>query len=242
MSLARAQTGAALVLLAVAGFTAPLAARDRVTEERQAAAIEGTWMPTAYSDRLLTSAGAEPPLTADARELYRERIAEQDNRDRQYDRTMWCAGPGMPRIMFMPYPFEIRADGDFVGFIYSWYRWHRVVDMSGQPADPILPQTMGYPVGRWDGDTLVIETVGTTDETILDAMGLPHSEDMKLTERVRLLPDGKLEARYTIEDSEFYTAPWEAAMTYDRVSQVVGDDVCPDRLVGGEPPIRRTLP
>jgi hypothetical protein len=242
LSSTRLRSGAVLISLALSGFAAPLTARDLAAEQQQADLIEGTWMPDSYSAQLLTSSGTVPPLTPEGADLYRERIGQSADPDRQFDRTRWCAGPGMPRIMFMPYPFEIRADGDFVGFLYSWYRWHRMVDLSGAAPDPILPQTMGYPVGRWDGDTLVIETIGTTDETVLDTMGLPHSEDMKLTERLRLLPDGKLEARYTVEDDAFYSAPWEAAMTYHRVTDVVGDDVCPDRIARGEPATRSAMP
>jgi hypothetical protein len=135
-------------------LSAPAAAATNV-------ALDGTWMPDSYSDKLLASDGHAPPLTKAAAKIYAERIAAHGDPDRQYDRTRWCAGPGMPRIMFMPYAFEIRSDGDYVGFIYNWYRWHRVADMSGQKADPVLPTTMGYPVGHWDGDTLVIDTVGT---------------------------------------------------------------------------------
>ena len=226
--------GTALAVLAAS----PLLADD----DPRAAAIEGTWIPTSYSDGLLTSEGKAPPLTEEAAELYRERVAEIGDPDRQYDRTLWCAGPGIPRIMFMPYPFEIRADGDFVGFIYGWYRWHRVVDISGAEADAVLPQTMGYPVGHWDGDTLVIETTGFTDETILDAQGLPHSEDLRVTERIALLPSGELEDRFRIEDPEFYTAPWDAVMTYKRSDAVVGDDVCPDRIHNLEPATLSALP
>ncbi len=205
--------------------------------------IEGTWMPERYSDRLLTASGEAPPLTPEAEALYAERIATNNDPDRQYDRTLWCAGPGMPRIMFMPYAFEIRADADFIGFIHDFYRWHRMVDMSGREPDPLLPQTMGYPTGRWEGETLVVETEGLSEETVLDAMGLPHSGDMRLEERISLLPDGRLQARYTIEDPEYYSRPWEAVMTYRRAPEiVVGDDVCPDRLPAGEPPIRRALP
>lgn len=205
--------------------------------------LRGTWMPTTYYEKLVAEDGSPPPLTAEGSELYAERSAAYSDPDRQYDRTRWCAGPGVPRIMFMPYPFEIRADGDFVGFIYSWYRWHRVVDMSGREPDPVLPQTMGYPVGHWEGDTLVIKTVGTTDETVLDEYGLPHSEDMVLTERLDVLPDGKLRARYTIDDEQFYTRPWTVAMTHDRAQDVVmGDDVCPDRIAAGEPAVRRPQP
>jgi hypothetical protein len=206
-------------------------------------AFDGTWMPDSYSDKLLTSDGNAPPLTKSAAKIYAQRIATQGDPDRQYDRTRWCAGPGIPRIMFMPYAFEIRSDGDYLGFIYNWYRWHRVVDMSGQKGDPVLPVTMGYPVGQWDGDTLLIDTIGIEDETVLDAMGLPHSEDMKLNERLRLLPNGHLEDRFTIDDAANYTHPWEAVMTYHRAPDVVvGDDVCPDRIAKGGPATRSSLP
>ena len=68
--------------------------------------------------------------------------------------------------------------------------------------DPPLPLTMGFPVGRWEGNTLVIRTAGLIDTTVLDASGLPHSEQLTLTERLRVLPDGRLEDRITIDDPE----------------------------------------
>jgi hypothetical protein len=205
--------------------------------------IVGFWLPASYSERLLTAEGTEPPLNSVGMPLYRARIAEHDKPQPQFDRTRWCAGPGMPRIMFMPYPFEIRADGNYIGFIYAWYRWHRMVDMSGEKPDMVLPMTMGYPVGHWEGEALVIETAGIAGETVLDGFGLPHSEEMVLTERLRKLPNGRLEARYTIKDDAFYTKPWEAVMTYRRLkTAAIADDVCPDRIGRGEPAIRRRLP
>ena len=224
-------------MVALALLAATLPARADASD------IEGVWMPDRYSEQLTTVDGATPPLTADAAKLYRERIAAHGDRDRQYDRTLWCAGPGMPRIMFMPYPFEIREDAGFVGFIYQWYRWHRMVDMSGQAPDTALPVTMGYPTGHWEGGTLVVRTIGTSDETVLDSMGLPHSEDMVLTERLKLLPSGHLEARFRIEDGAYYSKPWEAVMTYHRVSpDMMEDDVCPDRIAQGMPAVRSILP
>ncbi len=65
---------------------------------------------------------------------------------------------------------------------------------------------MGFPVGHCEGDTLVIRTVGLSDVTVLDATGLPHSDRMVLTERLRVLPDGRLEDRITIEDPDTFTA------------------------------------
>jgi hypothetical protein len=146
--------------------------------------------------------------------------------------------------MTMPYPFEIRRDGDYLAFIHGWYRWHRVVDMAGsEVVDPPLPLTMGFPVGRWEGDTLVIRTVGLIDATILDASGLPHSEQLVLTERLRVLPDGRLENRITVEDPDTFTQPWETVLTFHRDANArVTDDICPDRIADGEPAVLAEAP
>jgi len=229
------------LLLGVAGAFAPSAAQAKPADP--AAALAGVWRPERSPERLVTSKGQMPPLTPQARELYDQRIAMARKGDRSFDRTTWCAAPGVPRIMTMPYPFEIKPDRGLLAFIYGWYRWHRVVDMSGTPADAVLPLNMGYPVGRWDGRTLVIDTIGLADETTLDAAGLPHSEAMTLTERLRLLPDGRLEDRFTITDPANYTKPWEAVMTYRRVpGGTVDDDICPDRIRYGQPAVRPVQP
>jgi hypothetical protein len=142
----------------------------------------------------------------------------------------------MPRMLTMAYPFEIRGDGNRIAFIHDWYRWFRIVDLGPGTDDPPLPLTMGFPVGRWEGGTLVISTSGLIDTTVMDASGLPHSEQLKLTERLRVLPDGRLENRITIEDPENFTRPWETVLTFHRDAAArVTDDVCPDRLARGEP-------
>ena len=219
----------------------PAAAQSPALNEKAAGALAGVWIPDRSPEKLLAADGKEAPLKPEARALYRKRIAMKQRGDTSFDRTTWCAAPGMPRIMAMPYPFEIKPDRSLIAFIYGWYRWHRVVDMSGRPVDPILPITMGFPTGSWAGDTLVIRTVGVTSDTILDAAGMPHSEDMTLTERLRVLPDGRLEDRLTIEDPETFTKPWTAVMTFRRAapSSVVSDDVCPDRIRYGQPAVRK---
>jgi len=200
--------------------------------------IAGTWMGDSFPDHVLTVDGQEPPLTAEGAALYQANLADSQTAQPQFDRTRWCAGPGMPRIMFMPSPFEIIVNDRLVGFVHGWYRWHRAVDMSGEPADPVLPQPMGYPVGHWEDDTLVIVSNGLTSDTIIDASGLPHSDDMLLEERLWVAADGRLHIRFRITDPEMYSAPWETEMTYHRLEGVrVEDDVCPDRIARGEPAI-----
>ena len=68
-------------------------------------------------------------------------------------------------------------------------------------------------MGHWEGNTLVIRTVGLIDATVMDASGLPHSERLTLTERLRVLPDLRLEDRITIDDPENYSRPWETVLT-----------------------------
>jgi hypothetical protein len=106
---------------------------------------------------------------------------------------------------------------------------------------------MGFPVGHWEQNVLVIRTVGLIDATVMDASGLPHSEQLTLTERLRVLSDGRLEDRITIEDPETFTQSWETVLTFHRdASASVGDDVCPDRIARGEPaeqlPVGRQAP
>ena len=225
------------VLCAAALAAAASSAAERVhAASAGQPALLGIWVPDAAPRRLLTSDGQTPPLTAQAAKLYDERRQLLAHGDASFDPTSWCAGPGMPRILTMQYPFEIRADAKRVVFIHAWYRWFRVVDMGPGAVDPPLPLTMGFPVGHWEADTLVIRTVGLIDTTVMDASGLPHSEQLTLTERLHVVPDGRLEDRITIDDPQNYTQPWETVLTFHRDARArVGDDVCPDRLARGEP-------
>jgi hypothetical protein len=195
----------------------------------------GIWVPDAAPRALLAADGKQPPLNAEALKLYAERRQRLAAGDASFDPTTWCSGPGMPRILTMSYPLEIRGDGNRLAFIHGWYRWFRIVDLGAGTVDPPLPLTMGFPVGHWESGTLVIRTVGLIDATVMDASGLPHSEQLTLTEHLRVLPDGRLEDRITIDDPENFTRPWETVLTFHRDAAArVADDICPDRMAQGE--------
>src|SRR5690606_37403189 len=78
----------------------------------------GIWVADAAPRELTASGGATPPLTADAAAVHAERKQRFAAGDAGYDPTTWCAGPGMPRILTMPYPFEIRRTGAHLAFIH----------------------------------------------------------------------------------------------------------------------------
>jgi hypothetical protein len=201
------------------------------------AALNGVWLAERASPLLLTTAGTVPPLRPEAKALYEQHRAARRAGDTSFDRTTWCASPGIPRLMLARHPFEIAVSERRVAFVYSWSNWYRTVDMSGQrwPVEEEY-SSMGVGMGRWDGHTLVIDTVGLRSDPVLDREGLPHSAGLKLTERVRMLNENRLEVRFHFDDPATFTRPWDALMTYRRQPQEAAREfICLDELKHGRP-------
>jgi hypothetical protein len=93
------------------------------------------------------------------------------------------------------------------------YTHFRQVFLDGRPLpkDP-QPTWMGYSVGRWEGDTLVVDSSGFNDQTWLDDGGHPHSEALHVTERFHRRDFGHMDLQLTVDDSKAYTKPWGAAL------------------------------
>ena len=96
---------------------------------------------------------------------------------------------------------------------------YRQIFMDGRelPKDP-NPSFMGYSVGRWDGDTLVVDSAGFNDRTWLDFGGHPHSESLKMTERIKRTNLGRLEVEVRLEDRKFYARPWTVPVRAELVA------------------------
>lgn len=119
-----------------------------------------------------------------------------------------CPIPTLPIENVIPAPFKIVRTPRTTLFLYEADTVFRQVFTDGRalPADP-QPSFMGYSVGRWDGDTLVIDTVGLNDKGPMDVIGHPHSESLKLTERLRRRDFGHIDAEITADDPKIYTKP-----------------------------------
>ena len=129
--------------------------------------------------------------------------------------TSHCLPGGIPFGTLLPFPTKIIQTPGLIVMLLEADGTLRQVYTDGRrhPADP-QPLWMGYSVGRWEGDTLVVDTRGFNDKAWLDGLGHPHSEDMRVTERFRRRDFGHMDVQITIDDPKTYTKPFSVKVTH----------------------------
>lgn len=159
--------------------------------------------------------GEEIPYLPSARE---QRDRNRANRWTA-DPELKCYMPGVPRATYMPYPFQITQGSDTIMISYQFADAVRTVHMN-DPGPPPTDSWMGWSVGRWEGDTLVVEVTGLNGETWLDRSGNHHSDALQVTERYTLRTPNVLMYEATLEDPEVFSRPWKIRMPlYRHVEQ-----------------------
>jgi hypothetical protein len=139
--------------------------------------------------------------------LEKERVA-RDHRD---DPLAHCLPHGVPRINTNGlFPFKIVQTPGLIVILYEQLNLFRQVFLDGRKlADNANPTWLGYSTGKWEGDTLIVETSGFNNKTWLDTMaGHPATEALHVTERIRRPSFGRLELVATIDDPKAYSKPW----------------------------------
>ena len=143
----------------------------------------------------------------DAKPAVAKMLAERSENIGFDDPIVHCLPEGPRFNHFVAFPKKIVQTPSLI-IVLGEDLSYRQIFMDGRPLpkDP-SPSFMGYSVGRWEGDTLVVETIGFKDRTWLDWAGHPHSERLRLTERWRRLNFGRLEIQETFTDPEYYSRP-----------------------------------
>ena len=133
----------------------------------------------------------------------------------KFDYTGHCLPQGMTRSMNSPFPIEIIQAPKRVAILFeAWNVFHVVpTDGRGFPKDT-EPTWIGTSIGRWEGDTLVVETKGFNGKTNLDTVGHPHSDQLHLTQRFTRSDERHIAYEVTIDDPVTYTRPWKNARTF----------------------------
>lgn len=168
-----------------------------------AGGIEGVVGPK-YLINIFRDLKGEVPYQPWAAQLFQERQA-----NKMRDNPMIkCLPAGVPRLDAYVHPYKIVQTADLVVILYESQTIFRQIFTDGRshPKDP-EPSWLGYSVGRWEGDALVVETVGFNGKTWLDGLGHPHSDAMRLTERFRRRDFGHMDIDIIIDDPKAYTKP-----------------------------------
>lgn len=181
--------------------------------------LSGIWRADSprYNDNLLP-AGVEAPMLPPAAAIYKRRVETFG-----YNRPMtFCMPHGVPDAMtVVGLPFKILQMPGVTVLLFEEFHKYRQIHTDGRqlPIDPD-PAWYGYSVGRWEGETFVVETAGFKEGSWLDNSGHPHTDALRTTERFRRINFGRLEVVATIDDPKAYSRPW--------TSQTMGFVVQPD--------------
>lgn len=144
----------------------------------------------------------------------------------EYDLTAKCLPPGMPAMMSMAYGMEVMQNKDKITFFSELNDALRRVYLDGRkPTQKVLddPTYAGYSTGHWEGDTLVVDTVALRDNTFIEGF-TPHSDQMTVHERIRLLEPTLLEDQITVDDPKALVKPWETVKKYRKAKEKGGKD------------------
>ena len=144
----------------------------------------------------------------------REALArKQDNAARwlDHDPELKCQLPGVPRAMYMPYPYQIVQSTHKIHMFFAFSNAARVIHLDDVAPSPV-PQSMGHSVGRWEGDTLVVDVSDFNGRTWFDRAGNFHSDALRVVERYTLLTPDAIQYEATIEDPNVFTRPWTISM------------------------------
>src|SRR3984893_16069669 len=197
--------------------------------------VSGTYWATEYRAKIQLVGGGELPLTAAGKEAYEKNIAGIKDGSLTDNARKYCVPDGLPRVLATPYPFEIiQGRPGQVRIVYERNPQTRVIAMD-KPMPPekeliTFPFYNGHSVGRFEGDTLVVETAGFNEKTFVDATGAPHTDEMRTTERIKRISPTQLEDVITIHDPMYYTRDWQARFVY-----TLRNDVRLEDYVCGEP-------
>ena len=186
---------------------------------------DGVWLPDHVAD---LAVNGNVPFQGWARAKFQ---ANQTLPQNELD--VRCLPPGVPRIMLMARPFEIVQTPTRILFLYEGgAHVFRQVWMDGRahPKDP-NPDWLGHSIGHWEGDTLMVDSIGFNDRTWLDDAGHPHTERLHVTEKFTRTGTSTMKYDVVIDDLGAYTKPWTSGSNLSfHPDQRLEEDICLDKI------------
>ena len=218
----------ALALLGALHLARPESAHAQAATDPHLA-LQGVWEPLGGAildplargmpgnkGRTMPELQAFPPYNAEYQARYDKTTADLRAGVKLKDGSARCLPQGMPRMMVIGYPIDVIVQPKRVVMLFEPGAQRRMIFTDGRkhtnPAD-IDPTYSGESIGHWEGDTLVVDTVGIREDLLFDYSFAPHSDALHIIERIRRVGD-TLEDQMTLEDPKAFTRPWQIKRTY----------------------------
>jgi len=238
-----------LTLLAILIFSPALSsqmAEPHAAMAAQAAAtttpdLSGLWIrlrdkgavARGYPSFVLDFGSAMSPMTPWAASKFKTTYAMYHGDDAQTvlsDPIFRCYPPGVPRIYLMNFPMQVVQIPGQVIMLFEYDHFIRRIYTDGRPHDMDQgPLWMGDTIGKWEGDTLVADSTGFNDKTLLDRVGHVHSDALHVVERLRRTDPDTLEIEFTVDDAKAFTKPWSTKLIFQQKPDwKVMENVCED--------------
>jgi hypothetical protein len=214
-----------LSLLGGLAIAATASAQSPVTPPASTPDLSGVWArvvdPASRPFYLFAFEAGEPAMTPWGQARYKEARPSHGARAVPLEQTndpvfRGCYPPGVPRAYLHPFPIQItHVPGRGVLILYEYDHLVRHVYTDGRGHETATgPTWMGSSIGKWEKDTLVVDSIGFNDRTWIDRRGLPHSEQLRVEERFRRVDRETLQIDVTVNDPQAYTKPWSFQLRY----------------------------
>ena len=148
--------------------------------------------------------GGEIPYLPEALEKRDQNRSDWTN----LDPVAKCYIPGVPRSTYMPWPFQILQTETEIFVAYEFGSNSRTIFMDRPGTEAPLPSWMGYSLGHWEGETLVVNVTKQVPDTWLDASGNYHGPNLVVEERYTLIDENHMQYEATIDDPDVFSRPW----------------------------------
>jgi hypothetical protein len=171
--------------------------------------LSGIWEPNANKYVRDIAADLKPdtvPYQPWAKAVFDSRI---DGSHSKEDPDANCLPQGVPKINAAPAPWKIVQNPELIVVVYEAFNLWRQIFLDGRELQrDVNPTWMGYSTGKWDGDTLVVDSRGFNGKAWLDQLGRPSTDALHVIERFRRKDFGHMDIQITIDDPKAYTKPW----------------------------------
>jgi hypothetical protein len=198
--------------------------------------FSGHWKPRGMRMAFLPQEGARedglPPFTPEGEKIFKYRLLMTAHGTPVPDPVVYCRPAGLMREILLLWNVDVLQDNDMIIQVFQEYSDARTIHLSRSHPKDLKSTYMGDSVGHWEGNTLVVDTIGYNGETRLDLAGTPHGSQLRTTERIRKIDEGNvLEDVVTIDDPQYYTRGFSLRVLYDyRPDLRVPEMICEEQI------------